>query len=277
MIKAGVKRLLRWDDKTPVEKSAALYRVRSVFASVVCLLPLPVWWLLRFFGSDKHRPDVHLYGWTYQELFRPLKYRRIKLLEIGVGGHPDDIGGRSLLAWQAFFPFATIVGVDYLPRATVATRRIRFRRADQGSAEDLGALSAEEGPFDIIIDDGSHLSQHQLYSFYHLFRALKDGGIYVIEDVHTSFWPPEVDVGGIHWDGADIDDPRFAETCVGHFLDLAKGLNNAEFLRATEPTIARRIRRISFEHNLVIVHKGDNDDPSILQLLGSATSPPAPP
>ena len=214
---------------------------------------------------------MHLYGWTYQELFRPLKYRRIKLLEIGVGGTEDDVGGRSLLAWQAFFPFATIIGVDYLPRDAVATWHTRFHRADQGSADDLAALCAKEGPFDVIIDDGSHLSFHQLFTFHHLFDALNDGGIYVIEDVHTSFWPNSVDVGGVHWDGADIDDADFRRTCVGYFLDLAKHLNHAEFVRPRQPGIAMKIDRIGFEHNLVIVRKGDNDDPSILRLLGGVS------
>ena len=271
VIKAGIKRLLRWDERTAREKSAVLYRMRNLLATAICLLPVPVWRLLRLFGSDKHRPDVHLYGWTYQALFRPLKYRRIKLLEIGVGGDDNDVGGRSLLAWQAFFPFATIIGVDYLPREAVATRRARFRQANQGSAEDLARLCAEEGPFDVIIDDGSHLSQHQLFSFHHLFDALQDGGIYVIEDVHTSYWPNTVDVGGVHWDGADIDDPDFGRTCMGYFLELAKHLNHTEFLRPREPNPAWRIDSISFEHNLIIVRKGANDDPSILRLLQSAT------
>ena len=117
----------------------------------------------------------------------------------------------------------------YLPREAVATRHTRFHRADQGSADDLAALCAKEGPFDVIIDDGSHLSFHQLFTFHHLFDALKDGGIYVIEDVHTSFWPNSVDVGGVDWDGADIDDADFRRTCVGYFLELAKHLNHADF------------------------------------------------
>ena len=49
------------DQRTPREKLAP-YRLRNLFATAICLLPLPVWWLLRTFGSDKHRPDVHLYG-----------------------------------------------------------------------------------------------------------------------------------------------------------------------------------------------------------------------
>jgi len=44
------------------------------------------------------------------------------------------------------------------------------------------------GKFDIIIDDGSHQMQHQMASLYLLFNAIKPGGIYVVEDLHTSYW-----------------------------------------------------------------------------------------
>jgi hypothetical protein len=275
VIRSGIKRVLRWDRRAPRQKSAALYRMRNLFATAICLLPLPVWLLLRVFGSDKHRPDVHLYGWTYQELFRRQKYRRVKLLEIGIGGDENDVGGRSLLAWQAFFPFATIIGMDYLPHDEVATRHTRFRRADQGSSDDLATLCAEEGPFDIIIDDGSHLNRHQLFSFQHLFEALKDGGTYVIEDVYTSYWPDTTEVGGVRWDGADVGSPEFRQTCMGYFLELAKHLNYAEFLRPSEPNAAWQISRISFEHNLIVVRKGANSDPSILRVLQAASLRPS--
>jgi hypothetical protein len=79
----------------------------------------------------------------------------------------------------------------------------------------------------------------------------------------------------MHWDGADIDDPAFAWTCMGYFLELAKHLNHAEFLRATPPNLAWRIDSIRFEHNLIIVRKGANDHPSILRLLqGSSGNSP---
>jgi hypothetical protein len=57
---------------------------------------------------------------------------------------------------------------------------------------------------------------------------------------------------------------------VGYFLELAKHLNHAEFLCPSEPNAAWRIRRISFEHNLIIVRKGANDGPSTRRLLRAA-------
>jgi hypothetical protein len=55
-------------------------------------------------------------------------------------------------------------------------------------------VNGEFGPFDIILDDGSHKTHHQIISFGALFRpALKDDGCYMVEDVHTNYWIKHVD------------------------------------------------------------------------------------
>ena len=45
-------------------------------------------------------------------------------------------------------------------------------------------------PWDIIIDDGSHVPYHQVFSFFSLWKAVVPGGLYVIEDVETNYWKP---------------------------------------------------------------------------------------
>jgi hypothetical protein len=129
----------------------------------------------------------------------------------------------------------------------------------------LSALCAREAPFDIIIDDGSHFNAHQILSFQHLWGALKDGGVYVVEDVQTSFSPSVVP--GVEWDGADINQPAFNQTCYGYILEMAKYLNQAEFRRSAriDPTlqqVARQVKQIAFEHDLIILRKGGNSETS---------------
>ena len=232
------------------------YQDRHRIASLLSLFPLPLPKILTLFGSDKQRPGEHSYGPTYQFLFRPFRYKPIKLLEIGL------LYGESLLAWRCFFPFGMTVGIDIEPKDHLAGHRTRTYVADQGSASDLASVCQREGPFDIIIDDGSHLSHHQLFSFYQTFPSLREGGLYIIEDVQTSFWPGEET--GTHWDGRRITDPEFRRTCYGEFLELAKYLNHAEFvsLRDTDPAmleIGRQISRIAFEHNMIAIRKGKNE------------------
>jgi Methyltransferase domain len=239
--------ILAWR-RTPVrEGRLTSYQDRYWIAAIISVFPLRLEWVMRLFGSDKQQQGHHAYGRTYHELLHNLRYRPIKLLEIGV------LSGASLIGWRAFLPRATIIGCDIEPKEQFSYRRIRTHRTDQSSPSDLAALAAAEGPFDVIIDDGSHISAHQITSFYTLFEHLRDGGIYVIEDVQTSFWPGR-------FGGAHIFDPAFSATCAGEMLELAKYLNHAEF-RSAENVDARRlalaqdIRRISFEHNTITLWK----------------------
>ena len=259
MLKRIFKAATGWNRLSERDRYIRQYRYSSVLAGLLSPLPVPMAWLLRLFGSDKQSDAGHSYGRTYGALFRRRKYRRINLLEIGIGGYRDTLGGRSLLAWQAYFPLGKIVAADIEPKLELAGRRRRIVCLDQSSETDLAALREQEGTFDIIIDDGSHFNAHQIMTFKHLFSALREGGVYVIEDVQTSFWPG--DVIGVTWDGAAIGDPSFSRTCYGFFLELAKYLNHAEFVRPRIVdeallTLGRQITRISFEHNLIIVHKG---------------------
>jgi hypothetical protein len=230
------------------------YRDRYRIASLLSLLPFHLAWLLHIFGSDKQRAGEHAYGPTYHAVMRPFRYKPIKLLEIGV------LGGASLLAWRAFFPRGRCIGCDIDPKVQFDIGRIGTRVADQSSASDLTKLGTQEGPFDIIIDDGSHQNSHQIFTFYEIFDQLRDDGIYIIEDVQTSFWPG-------FFGGSNITGPAFPATCVGEFLELSKYLNQTEFfsrenLDDRRLSYGKRIKRITFEHNLIIIQKGLNDTKS---------------
>ncbi len=249
-VRQWLKVALRLDLLSDLKK----YRIRHAVATMICWLPMPLPVLLHFSGSDKHSPDGHRYGHIYARIFARFRYRRIKLLEIGVGGYDLRLGGQSLNAWQAYFPRGCIVACDIESKMHLATPNTRVYQVDQSSTTDLVALRQQEGPFDIIIDDGSHLNGHQLFAFSHLFDALKDGGLYVIEDVMTSFWS----FGG--WDGAHIDSSAFSSTCIGYFLALVPYLNADEFEseRGVDMELARvaeKIWSIIFVKNLIIIER----------------------
>ncbi len=266
-MKSFIKNLLRWGSKSAEERNILRYRIANATASFRGLLPIPLWRVMVRHGTDKHKPGLgwHHYGHTYGRIFNKLKYRKIKLLEIGIGGSSFAIGGQSLLAWKEYFPFGSIVGCDIEPKFFLTDRRIRIYQIDQSSRSDLAKLKVEQAPFDIVIDDGSHVSRHQIFTFYELFGSVQQGGFYVIEDVQTSFWPGIA--YGMEMHGAHIDQLEFRSTCVGHFIELAKYLNHNEFVvtRGVNPDMlaaAKQITRITFEHNLIIIEKGPNDEPS---------------
>jgi trans-aconitate methyltransferase len=137
------------------------------------------------YGSDKRDRRTQ-----YVDLYvRHMKSRRrnvVSLLEIGVGGYSDPhSGGASLRMWRTYFPRAQVVGIDIEPKV-IREPRIRFLQCDQSSVNDLQRVAAL-GPFDVIIDDGSHQQAHILLSFEVLYSALKPGGLYVIEDLQTAY------------------------------------------------------------------------------------------
>jgi hypothetical protein len=120
----------------------------------------------------------------YDRYFAGLQGKPVTMIEIGVGG------GGSLELWRGFFgPDATIFGIEFHPeRAKLFDPPNQVRQGTQTDPAFLRAVLEETGPPDIILDDGSHIASHQLASFRVLWPALKPGGLYVIEDLHTSYW-----------------------------------------------------------------------------------------
>jgi demethylmacrocin O-methyltransferase len=88
--------------------------------------------------------------------------------------------------WRRYFPNARIVGVDIYPKAIQASR-MTFERGDQSDPVLLQRLVRDHGPFDLVIDDGSHIGRHITASFSGLWDAVKPGGYYVIEDLQASY------------------------------------------------------------------------------------------
>jgi cephalosporin hydroxylase len=101
----------------------------------------------------------------------------------------SSIGGNPLATWADYFPEGKIVGIDIAEKKLELGPRITLRRGSQDDPAFLQRISGEFGPFDIVIDDGSHVPAHVTKSFSTLFPLIADGGLYVIEDVQTSFWP----------------------------------------------------------------------------------------
>jgi hypothetical protein len=124
---------------------------------------------------------------VYDQVFMLARNHPVTLLEIGV-----NFGG-SLELWRRCFghPAARIVGIDTNRKCRVfddPDRNVFVRIGAQQDTEFLDAVIDELGPFDFIIDDGSHIPDYTLTSFTHLFAyGLNQGGSYVVEDLHTCY------------------------------------------------------------------------------------------
>lgn len=143
--------------------------------------------LFGYFSS--HRAGRVLDKWVhyfpiYSRHFAPYRGRPVRVLEIGI------YRGGSLDMWQWYFgPQVTLVGIDIDPDARAATDpRHVVEIGDQTDPDFLRRVAERHGPFDIIIDDGGHEMQQQIVTAETLFPLLADGGVFLVEDCHTSYW-----------------------------------------------------------------------------------------
>ena len=139
-------------------------------------------------GSDK------VYGHNfipiYEVYFKSLRKKPLNILEVGIGGYEDpQSGGESLLMWSEYFKNAKIVGADLFEKHLKLPKRVQTIKLDQSNPEELDKLGNSRGGFDIIIDDGSHVSHHVILTFQTLWKYLNHNGLYIIEDYkHPNYY-----------------------------------------------------------------------------------------
>lgn len=140
--------------------------------------------LARQCGALKVQPAVAHYADAYLEQLEAGREQVRRVLEIGVHA------GNSLKLWGEFFPHAEIHGVDNDPRCRqYEADGVHVHIGQQEDRPFLNNTLIPLGPFDIIIDDGGHRMDQQQISLLELWPVVAPGGVYVIEDLHTSYFP----------------------------------------------------------------------------------------
>lgn len=120
----------------------------------------------------------------YEHLFATLdQYQELRILEIGVRW------GNSINMWLERFPNATVIGIDIgeCDFEVYDPDRFIFYQADQRDISYLKEIGLAHKSYDIIIDDGSHLIEDYIESFYALYPYLRKTGFYVIEDLYNNY------------------------------------------------------------------------------------------
>ena len=207
-------------------------------------------------GKMSDKWSLYLDEWD--RLFAPYRDRQVRLLEIGIQN------GGSLEVWGRYFSKAEkIIGCDIDPKCEnllYEDDRIEVVVGDANSDDSESKILQQAPAFDIIIDDGSHQSSDIVRSFARYFSHIGDGGIYVVEDLHASYW--KAFKGGIY-------DPLSA---IAFFKRLADVVNY-EHWRNNKPRVSLltkfaaefgimfddldlgRIHSIEFVNSLCIIKK----------------------
>jgi hypothetical protein len=141
----------------------------------------------RWYGTNK-ASKKQAFTHVYERHLRHRRREPLRILEIGIGGYNAGLrsGGASLRMWRTYFRRAQVVGIDLQPR-DFREPRITTAAGDQTDPRFLHDLDREYGPFDLVIDDGSHMNAHVVATFGILWPLLAPGGSYAIEDTQTSY------------------------------------------------------------------------------------------
>jgi hypothetical protein len=140
------------------------------------------------YGTDKEiSHDIHGEGHRFCNFYdyhlSSMRNDKLKILEIGI------FDGASLKMWEEYFSNSEIYGIDILihPKAVLINQgRIKSYKLDAGNKVELDSFITKYGPFDIVIDDGSHFTDHQFLSWFTFNGKCK---IFIWEDLHTSRMP----------------------------------------------------------------------------------------
>jgi SAM-dependent methyltransferase len=169
-------------------------------------------YLCDLYGSDKgslyggggyYSWPAHTYTPVYEHLFSPVRGSVDAVFECGLGTNnpsiPSSMGidgqpGASLRVWRDYFPNAIVVGADIDKDILFEDERIHTGFIDQTSPQEIDNFFASLAPkypasFDIMIDDGLHTFDAAVCLFENSFSHLKEGGLYVIEDMNLKNIP----------------------------------------------------------------------------------------
>lgn len=176
----------------------------------------------------------HRYDRYYPLFTESMREEAFAMLEIGIATRA------SLELWSEYFPKAKIFGIDI--NVECEHGNCRVFRCDQSDPRALAEVAEAIPKCRIIVDDGSHNPGHQIDTFEYLFSALLEpGGIYVVEDIETSYWDPSARLYGYQIGSRSL---------IEHMKSKIDGVN-CEFSRTSDAGVSL----LSFGQNCVFVKK----------------------
>lgn len=183
---------------------------------------------------------IHYFD-IYDFWFRKYKNKPIVILEIGV------YQGGSLNMWRDYFGNdAKIFAIDINPLCKqFETQNTKIFIGSQEDKEFLQYVKKQVPKFDILIDDGGHTMQQQIVAFEELYCHIKDGGLYLCEDLHTSYWK---DYGG------GYKNPNSFIEYSKNFIDLINAWHSRE-KQLTVNNFTRNAYALHYYDSVLVIEK----------------------
>jgi len=217
-------------------------------------------------GTIANTDKIYTHGYHrfYEKVinrFRDIK--NIGILEIGVQGQ------QSINLWLSYFNYAHIYGID-IDEKENNNDRVTLFKGDQSKLSDLQNIASKFNPIYpivFIIDDGSHIPEHQILTFDFLFNnVLQNGGVYIIEDIELSYWKNGELYGNIAKYG--WKNKKSLIEIFKYLIDIInkKYINDVDknelniITNAISNETKNAISSITFGQNCIIINKKNNEE-----------------
>ncbi len=158
--------------------------------------------MIDHYMTDKHH-EHDFFNLIYNDLFKSLRNEVKKFVEVGI------YDGESIRLWRDYFINAEIYGLDINPEnadnklGSTNRDRLTLIKMDQSNVDEIESFSSSHNDIDVILDDGSHRMYDQQITLAKMFKSLKSGGIFIIEDLHTSLEAPMPEKAWCGWGDPD--------------------------------------------------------------------------
>ncbi|MEX0930073.1 MAG: class I SAM-dependent methyltransferase [Candidatus Paceibacterota bacterium] len=205
--------------------------------------------LANYFYSNKGR---RIHKWThffdiYDRHLSQFRGQTVTMLEVGISR------GGSLEMWKEYFKNKIkLYAVDVKPECKqFEEENVRIFIGDQADRHFLKTLQSELPSLDIVIDDGGHTMEQQIRTFEELFGSIKEGGVYLCEDTHTSY---KNEYGGGY---------KKSDTFIEYIKDLVDALHayHSEDPALKPDAFATSIGSVHFYDGIVVVEKRKRKKP----------------
>ena len=216
--------------------------------------------LERYFQNNTDRL-IHKwmhYFEIYDRHFSRFRNTDVHIVEFGVSQ------GGSLQMWKDYFgPQCKIYGIDINPHCKAfEDDQVTIFTGDQGDREFLRSLSTLIPRIDILIDDGGHTMKQQIATFEELFNKIDKNGVYLCEDLHTSYWPA--------WGGGYKKGKTFIEYSK-NFIDYINAWHSKS-RRLTVNEFTKTVNSLHYYDSILAIEKRIIQKPTHLK-TGKETIP----
>ncbi len=222
------------------------------------------------FEAFMRGPQRSVHKWVdyfdiYHRALQSYRDKPITFLEIGVQN------GGSAMMWRDYLgPHAKIIGIDRDPKCRALEQHgFEIWIGDQADPEFWNSFKAVHPTLDVVLDDGGHTMKQQLVTFEALWPVVKDGGVYIVEDIHTSYFPGHGG-GGPGKRGTFIDKLK-------DLIDEMHAWYHAPEHGVPEESFARSLATITLGDSIVALEKRARNAPLALAKGGDGhiKNPPA--